>query len=80
MDADIHREWIEALMRNERGRDRVALERTRNLMDKATRDCLVTGYEALAHRRNLYSTKKSLSHINLRCRIMATNHGTDDAR
>jgi predicted nucleic acid-binding protein len=45
--ADIHREWIDALLRNEPYRDRVALERTRDLMDSATRDCLVTGYEAL---------------------------------
>lgn len=45
--ADIHREWIEALMRNEPHRDRAALERTRDLMDRNTRDCLVTDYEAL---------------------------------
>ena len=45
--ADIHREWIDALLRNEPHRDRTALERTRGLMDQATRDCLVTGYEAL---------------------------------
>ena len=45
--ADIHREWIEALLRNEPHRDRAALERTRDLMDQATRDCLVTGYESL---------------------------------
>jgi hypothetical protein len=45
--ADIHREWIEALLRNEPHRDRAALERTRDLMDKATRDALVTGYEPL---------------------------------
>lgn len=45
--ADIHREWIEALLRHEPGRDRATLERTRELMDKATRDCLVTGYESL---------------------------------
>jgi len=45
--ADIHREWIEALLRNEPHRDRAALERTRDLMDSKTRDCLVTGYEAL---------------------------------
>lgn len=44
---DIHREWIEALMRNQPHRDRAALERTRDLMNQATRDCLVTGYEAL---------------------------------
>lgn len=45
--ADIHREWIEALLRNEPHRDRAALERTRDLMDSKIRDCLVTGYEAL---------------------------------
>jgi predicted nucleic acid-binding protein len=45
--ADIHREWIEALVRNQPERDRAALERTRDLMDTAARDSLVTGYEAL---------------------------------
>ena len=45
--ADIHREWIESLLRNEPQRERAALERTRDLMDAKTRDCLVTGYEAL---------------------------------
>jgi hypothetical protein len=39
--ADIHREWIEALLRNEPARDRAALERIRDLMDRATRDSLV---------------------------------------
>ena len=34
-------------MRNKPQRDRPALERTRDLMDTATRDSLVTGYEAL---------------------------------
>jgi hypothetical protein len=38
--ADIHREWIESLMANEPNRDRAALERTRDLMDASTRDCL----------------------------------------
>lgn len=45
--ADIHKEWIEALLRNEPERSRTALERTRGLMDKAARDCLVIGYESL---------------------------------
>ena len=45
--ADIHREWVEALLRNEPQRNRAALERTCNLMDRAVRDCLVTGYERL---------------------------------
>lgn len=42
---DIHREWINALLRNGPLRDRATLERTRDLMNLATRDCLVTGYE-----------------------------------
>jgi hypothetical protein len=46
--ADIHREWIEALLRKDPHRQRAALERTRDLMDSHTRDCLVVGYEALA--------------------------------
>ena len=45
--ADIHREWIEALLRNQPERDRSRLERTREMMDRATRDCLITGYEPL---------------------------------
>lgn len=45
--ADIHREWIEALLRNQPDRDRSRLERTREMMDRATRDCLITGYEFL---------------------------------
>src|SRR5215469_3979823 len=45
--ADIHREWIENLLENEPGRQRAALERTRDLMDQATRDAVVTGYKSL---------------------------------
>lgn len=45
--ADIHREWIESLLENEPHRQRVDLERTRDLMDRATRDALITGYDAL---------------------------------
>ena len=45
--ADIHREWIEALLRNEPDLQRHKLEGTRELMDSKTRDALVTGYESL---------------------------------
>jgi predicted nucleic acid-binding protein len=45
--ADIHREWIDALLINQPHRDRAALERTREQMDRATRDCLVIGYHSL---------------------------------
>ena len=45
--ADIHREWINALLRNQPTRDRAKLERTREMMDRATRDCLITEYEQL---------------------------------
>jgi PIN domain len=51
--ADIHREWIEALLRNDPWRERAVLERTRDLMNQATRDCLVTGYDALIPTLNL---------------------------
>lgn len=46
--ADIHREWIDALLRAQPDRDRHRLERTRDLMDRSVRDCLVTGYQDLA--------------------------------
>jgi hypothetical protein len=45
--ADIHREWMGALLRSQPQRDRAALERTRDKMDSATRDSLVFGYEPL---------------------------------
>ena len=45
--SDIHREWIGVLLINEPHRDRARLERTRDLMDSSTRNCLVTGYEGL---------------------------------
>lgn len=45
--SDIHREWIDALLRNEPHRSREALERTRDLMDTAVRDALITGYDSM---------------------------------
>lgn len=51
--ADIHREWIVALLRNHPRRERALLERTRDLMNQATRDCLITGYETLIPTPNL---------------------------
>jgi len=45
--ADIHREWIDALLRNEPHRERATLERTRDQMNRHTRDSLITGYEPL---------------------------------
>lgn len=50
---DIHREWIEALLNKEPHRKRTDLERTQRLMDLATRDCLVYGYEPLISSLNL---------------------------
>jgi hypothetical protein len=43
----IHREWIENLLENEPHRQREALERTRDLMNQATRDALIWDYEGL---------------------------------
>lgn len=44
---EIHNEWIENLLANEPHRQRAKLERTRDLMNAAVLDCLVTGYESL---------------------------------
>lgn len=44
---DIHNEWIENLLEKEPHRERAKLERTRDRMNAAVLDCLVTGYEAL---------------------------------
>ena len=44
---DIHREWIEALLRKEPHRQRAKLERTRDIMNRAAQNCLVVGYAAL---------------------------------
>ena len=52
---DIHREWIDALMRNEPDRDRAALERTRDLMNQATRDSLPV--TTLSSRRSISPTQ-----------------------
>ena len=45
--ATIHEEWMRSLLRDKPRLDRAVLQRTRDLMDRAVRDCLVTGYEAL---------------------------------
>lgn len=42
-----HAEWIENLLKNDPRRERAKLERTRNRMNAAVLDCLITGYESL---------------------------------
>jgi hypothetical protein len=42
----IHEEWIENLLLKEPNRVRSKLERTRDLMNSAVLDCLITGFEA----------------------------------
>src|SRR5262245_5762312 len=44
---EIHKEWIESLLENQPHRERAKLERTRDRMNAAVLDCLVTGYETL---------------------------------
>ena len=78
--ADIHREWIEALLRNEPQRDRAALERTRHLMDQATRDSLVTGYEPLIPALSLPDPDDRhvlAAAIVGRCDVIVTQNGKD---
>ena len=43
--ADVHNEWMRNLLKNRPDLTRAQLERTRQLMDKALPDALVTGYE-----------------------------------
>jgi hypothetical protein len=43
----IHEEWIGAVLRNRADLQREQLERTRELMDEAVPDCLVTDYEGI---------------------------------
>jgi predicted nucleic acid-binding protein len=45
--ADVHEEWIGALLKNRPDLSRAKLERTRALMDQHAEDALVTGYEDL---------------------------------
>ena len=45
--ADIHREWMEALLENSPDIKRDNLEKTRGKMDKFVPDALITGYEGL---------------------------------
>ena len=45
--ADIHEEWISALLRNRPDLTRAQLERTRDLMNAHARDALVTDFEQL---------------------------------
>lgn len=48
--AEVHEEWIRNLLANRPDLTRTQLERTRQLMDKAAPDALVTGYEHLIPR------------------------------
>ena len=45
--ADVHGEWIEALLNKRSDLKHSDLERTRQNMDASVMDCLVTGYEGL---------------------------------
>ena len=45
--ADVHREWLESVLRNRPEINRAKLERTRDLMDQFIPSAMVTGYEFL---------------------------------
>ena len=78
--SDIHREWIDALLQNEPHRSRAALERTRDLMDHATRDCLVTGYESLISALSLPDPDDRhvlAAAITARCDVIVTSNLKD---
>lgn len=44
---EIHEEWMRSVLAARKDLTRHQLERTRNLMNKHVRDCLVTGYQQL---------------------------------
>ena len=78
--SDIHREWIDALLRNEPHRSRAALERTRGLMDQATRDCLASGYETLISALSLPDPDDRhvlAAAITARCDVIVTSNLQD---
>jgi len=54
---EIHREWIEALLRNSPHLERAQLNGTRELIDRAVPDCLVTGYQGLTKQLSLPDPK-----------------------
>ncbi len=54
---DIHDEWIRNLLKNRPDISKEQLARTRNNMNKAVEDCLVTGYEKLTSAMNLPDPK-----------------------
>src|SRR3982751_645976 len=49
----IHREWIQAVLRQRPDRSRAALLRTRRLMDQHVRSCRVRGYQRWEQRLTL---------------------------
>lgn len=55
--ADVHEEWIECLLASRLDLTRKKLERTRELMDKAAPDALVTGYHHLIPKLELPDPK-----------------------
>jgi predicted nucleic acid-binding protein len=54
---DIHDEWISALLEQREDLDPAVLARTRELMNSAIPDCLVTGHEAIIPSLNLPDPK-----------------------
>jgi PIN domain-containing protein len=77
--ADIHEEWIRSLLRDQPQRDRAVLERTRDLMDKAVGDCLVTGYQVLIPSLDLPDPddRHILAAIAGRCDVIVTQNLRD---
>jgi len=77
--ANIHEEWIEALLRQEPQRDRTALERTRDLRNDAVRGCLITGYEDLIPALTLPDPddRHVLAAIVRRCDVIVTRNQKD---
>ena len=69
---EIHEEWIRNLLKNRQDLSLEQLQRTRNLMDRAVPDCLVSGYDYLVPTINLPDPNDR--HV-----VAAAIHGRADA-
>ena len=77
---EIHEEWIAALLQNEPQRRRASLERTRDFMNDAVRDCLVTNYQRHISKINLPDPNDRhvlAAAIEGKCQFIVTNNLKD---
>src|ERR1700678_722059 len=70
----IHEEWIRNLLASRPALDRAAIDRTRNLMNRAVDDPLATGYEHLIQSVTLPAFISRLTTFRASCRHAPQAH------